>query len=358
MPNAARFVAPIMLLGIAAAMVSTRIPALKAGVPAAPDTVQAEPLTLSADWVAAGPGQIEPISGEHRIYSETPGSIELLLVKEGDRVERGQLLAILHDREQRARLRAAEAEVSFREYEREATVASSVSNAFRDVEDAVARLEADVWRKQETLDALFAAHQAQDIDRLKAELIASVTKLSDARQALRDQEASGNAPRRNRTESALEVARSELGVAWAVFEKTRIRASIAGTVMTVAKLPGDLATPAVDDPVLTIGDVSRLRARVETDATDLINIKQGQSVTIKSDAFPDREFQGRISQLAASVRPRRLASQSNALTPKDTSVDVLVELDTGAPLLPGMRVDAYFQPILFTQDTGGHHAPN
>lgn len=355
----ARFFVPIVLLGIGATMVSTRIPVLNAGVPAAPNNVQAERPTMPADWVAAGPGQIEPISGEHRIYSETPGNIEGLFVKAGDRVEQGQLLAIVDDWEQRARVRAAEAEVAFRESERETAVTSSIPNTRRDTEDNVAKLENDVRHIQEALDGLVAAARPLgETERLNTELAASIAKLAEARQVLQDQETSGTAPHRTRTESALQVARAELGVANAVLEKTRIRAPSAGTVLHVAKLAGDLATPAVEDPILTLGDVSRLRVRVEADETDLNDLKEGQSVTLRSAAFRDSEFKGRISHIGASVRQRRLAAQPNSLTPKDASVEVLVELDGGTPLLPGMRVDAYFQPLNLTQNIGGHHASN
>lgn len=359
MHRAVRILMPIMLLGTGTAMISWRMPVLNDGVAAAPDSVQAERPLAPADWVAAGPGQIEPISGEHRICSETPGNVVRLFVRAGGRVQPGQLLAIVDDREQQARLRAAEAEVAFRESEREAAVTSSVFNTRRDAEDKVATLEAEVRHKQEALDEIvIAARQLEEIERMKTELTASAAKLAEARRALREQETGGTAPRPTRTESALQLARAELGVAYAAFEKTRIRAPSAGTVLHVAKLAGDLVTPAVEDPIVTLGDVSRLRARVEAEEANLNDIKEGQSVTIKSDAFPDREFQGRISQIGASVRPRRLASQNASLTPRDTSVDILVELDAGAPLLPGMRVDAYFQPISLSQDNGDHHASN
>ena len=63
-----------------------------------------------------------------------------------------------------------------------------------------------------------------------------------------------------------------------------------------------------------------------------------------SDAFPGKDFEGKVSSMAQALGPSRLGQRGPR---KPTDVDVLeivVELSGQTPLLPGMRVDVFLRP--------------
>ena len=78
-------------------------------------------------------------------------------------------------------------------------------------------------------------------------------------------------------------------------------------------------------------DLSRLQANITVDEADIGEVQEGQSVKFTVDAFPDREFEGRVSQ----VRQQGVAESGVV------SYTVVVEADNpGRILLPGMTANA------------------
>ena len=311
------------------------------------------------DWIAAGPGRVEPISGEIRLSASVPGRLDKIVVHVRDKVTEGMLLAIGDDREQLARVQAAEAEVSFREAERETAISSSLTNPRRSAEDSVANSQSEVWRNQMALDRLAATGaRAEALEIAKASLAGSKVLLAKSQLALDALDKSNNASRPTRTESALAVARAERAIAYAVLEKTRIRAPRAGTVLNVLKLPGDAVGTAADDAVIAMGDIDRLRVRVEIDESDVANIALGQHVVVRSDAFPAKSFSGVVTFIGATARPRALAARHAIATIKDNAIQVIVGLEASPPLVPGMRVDAFFETIKTSESKGDGRGTN
>lgn len=312
-----------------------------------------------ATWIAAGPGRVEPISGEMRITATSAGRIEEIFVRVRDVVSKGTLLAISDDREQRARVKSAEAEVEFREAERESALASSVPNTRRLADDAVAKAERDLWRAQDNFDRLSQTRNSSAaMQAAKSELGTSTASLNSAREKLDALLASGDAARPTRIESALAVARAELGIAMLALEKTRIRAPSDGTVLNVAKVPGEMASGAPDDALLVMGNIERLRCKVELDENEIGNIAIGQRVVVHSDAFPNLDFGGTVALIGASARPRVLAGPNSQPTAKDNALEIMVELNQSTPLIPGMRVDAFFQVTNVADGKGGQNGSN
>src|SRR5258708_5712398 len=70
----------------------------------------------------AAPGRVEAVSEEIRVSSELSGRLRTVHVEEGDRVQRGQVLAEIENDDYRARVAAAEAELRQREAELRRTV--------------------------------------------------------------------------------------------------------------------------------------------------------------------------------------------------------------------------------------------
>ena len=228
------------------------------------ETAKAVTAVAQPSWLAAAPGRIEPKSGQVRVGAQLLGRIAEVVVKLNDQVEDGELLIRLDDEEARARLQAAETEAASRKRERDAQSADKARDDVRKSEDAVFSAERAVTNARFELE-----YELQS----KRSGTGSDTRVSDARRSLasaRDRlqkdrssyaaaQAKNDVPAPSRLESALQAARSDVAVAEALLEKTRIRAPASGTVLQLVAKAGEMVSPSPDMALAIIGDMSLVR---------------------------------------------------------------------------------------------------
>lgn len=298
-------------------------------------------------WQAVAPGRVEPQSGEIRIAAPVIARIGEVLVNVNDKVFAGEPLIRLEDSETQARLLAAQAQLALRKRARNEQRSSSRAGSRRQAEDAVAESEQALVEAWSALDNAAAAKKAgkgsdADIGTARARLTRVRDLLEQRKAELRRLETDLGAPLPSQTEGQLNIARADLLGVEAAVEKLTIRAPIDGTVLQVSAKAGELATPSVAQALLLLGDTSAMRVRAEVDERDFSGIKIGQGVLVRSAAFREREFPGRVSSIAPIVQPGRISRDQRNLT--DLSVaEVVVDLVEPGPLTPGMKVDVYFR---------------
>src|SRR5229473_1955173 len=88
----------------------------------------------ASSTLIAAPGRVEAVSEEIRVSSELSGRLRAVRVEEGDRVQRGQVLAEIENDDYRARVAAAEAELAQREAELRRTVNGARTQERREAE--------------------------------------------------------------------------------------------------------------------------------------------------------------------------------------------------------------------------------
>lgn len=84
-----------------------------------------------------------------------------------------------------------------------------------------------------------------------------------------------------------------------------VRAGIAGVVLRKDVEPGDLATPT--KTLLTLGDPSLLRVTATVDERDIPRVAPGQHVVMSSDAYPGKTFGGTVRELTLGGDPTQRA---------------------------------------------------
>lgn len=299
-------------------------------------------------WAASATGRVEPKAGEVRIGTQSAGSIDEILVKTNDLVAAGDLLVRLDDGDALKRRDAAEAEAQVRRLERDEESVKGVAQERRDAEDALSDAERALFQARLAFDGAAVGARAgngsaEAVSAARERIRAAEEEGAARRTALAEASAKESMPLPSRLESSLTQARSDWSLAEAAIERTRIRAPFGGTVLNVFAREGEIAAPSVDAPLLLMGDLSAMRVRAEVEERDVTKVRVGQGVVVRADAFPDREFEGKVTSVAAALGSPRIASRGPR-RPNDVEVlEVLAELDGSPPLLTGMRVDVFFK---------------
>lgn len=232
------------------------------------------------------------------------GRIEILAVKEGDQVKKGQLLMKLWNDDQKAQqtLAASQVELARRRVAEACVVAG---NAVREAE-RVAGL-----RKQN-----FVSVSREDQARTEADakIAACETAKADVRQA----------------EARLAATRVEQG-------RTVLYAPFDGTVAKIVGEIGEYSTPSPPGvptpPAIDLIDVSCLYVKAPMDEVDAPRIQVGQAARITLDAFAKKPFPAKVKRVAPYV---------SAVEKQARTVEVEVDFDDPAAikgLLVGYSAD-------------------
>lgn len=138
---------------------------------------------------------------------------------------------------------------------------------------------------------------------------------------------------RDTARAAVAQAQAQVATARTDLDRSVIRSPIDGVVVDRQVNVGQSVAASLQAPTLFIiaQDLSRLQANITVDEADIGEVEQGMAVRFTVDAFPEREFEGRVSQ----VRQQGVAESGVV------SYTVVVEADNpGRQLLPGMTANA------------------
>ena len=234
----------------------------------------------------------------------TGGRIEVLAVKEGDRVKKGQLLMKLWNDDQQAQHALALAQVD--------TARKRVGEACT-AADAAAR---EARRQAELREQGFVSAAREDAAHAEAEAkrAACAAVQADVRQA----------------QARVNVTRVEQS-------RTALVAPFAGTVAKIVGEVGEYSTPSPPGvptpPAIDLIDDSCLYVKAPMDEVDAPRVRAGLPVRISIDALPKRSFPGRVKRVAPFV---------TAVEKQARTVDIDVTFDEPnaiGPLLVGYSAD-------------------
>ncbi len=133
-----------------------------------------------------------------------------------------------------------------------------------------------------------------------------------------------------------------MALAKALLEKTFIRSPVAGTILRRERIAGEPVTNVPPTPIAIVGDLRALRVRAEVDETDVGRVAVGQRVEITADAFPDQKFGGTVYRVMSRMGAKQVQTGRPADRVDTKVLQVLIDLEAGARLPVGLRVDAFF----------------
>lgn len=279
-------------------------------------------------------GRIEPKNGMVEISSLVDGRMIKLHVREGDGVEKGQLLAEIDAptletavQVADARLREVEAGHGAEEIAAAAaeiaTIEAQLELARRDFQRAEMLLTAEVMS-----DETYIARR-QTVASLEGKLEkAKQMHLALVRGALPEEVA--------RAEAELEAARVKR-------DQRLIRAPFSGVVARIHRYPGAVVSTRFATPILTMADLSKLRIRIEVPEEEIFRLKNG--LPGRFEPFQRNGPQGtlRLSHFAPAFGPRRLFEPNTVARHDVRVIDAFCEIEElPEGYFPGQRVMVIF----------------
>jgi len=249
--------------------------------------------TMTRSVVATG--KVEPIT-KVEVKSKANGIIEQLFVEVDQVVHPGQVLAEIDKENLTARLREARANLQAAEAAHEAAAAQLKKN----------EVEA------EAPDVPFTKRNLARAEQLFGQKLVSQSALDEARSAVEQAE-----NRQRASTGQLVVARARIAEARANVAQARaaveraeeelanatIKAPIRATVLTRdvelgSPVSSILNLGANATLVMTLGDIERVFVRGKVDEADIGRVRLGQTARITAESFPDRAFEGRVTQIS------------------------------------------------------------
>lgn len=206
---------------------------------------------------------------EVNLTSELTARVATILIKEGDKVEKGQLLMTLDPELYR---------------------------------NAIDREEAGLRQRQITIETQRAALSLRQIQfdrsrKLVADQLIDRGSFDEARNQLQVAKLGLQSSEEDfrRAQSAVQDARQQL-------DKTTIRSPITGRVVSLPIKVGETAVPStssfVGAQLAKIADTSRIQAELKVDEADIARVSIGQAADVYAAAFPDDALKGKVEQIA------------------------------------------------------------
>jgi len=221
-----------------------------------------------------------------------------VLVQEGDRVRKGQALALLDTSRLTPQLDQAEARASS-----QAAVVQRLRNGSRPQEVAQARAnlalaQADARQAQDNYLRVKQVFQSssgravsrQDLDNAKAQWDVAQAKVAVNRKAL---ELAVIGPRKediDQAQAMLQADQANVALLEQELADATLKAPLDAVVRSRIAEPGDMASPQKTAFTLAITDPKWVRAYVSE--RDLGLVRSGMTATVQVDSFPNRRFGG------------------------------------------------------------------
>ena len=301
-------------------------------------------------------GEIKP-KNYINIGANAMGDITDLLVKEGERVRKGQLLAKIENTQpaadvdsQRANLASAEADSAAAEAglksadDNITTLQAAVTEAQADQE----RMKQDSDRAEQLFNEKLGAKQDFDSKRSMWDAQKAAVAQSQARLVQARTQREQTAAQLTSTQRRIAVARASLVRSNDILHKFDSYAPLDGVVTNLPVRAGESVVPGLQNQtgtnIMTIADMSLITAEVKVDETDIVNVQTGQIAEITIDAIPNKTFTGHVTEIGntAILRSTGVAASESAISSQEAKdFKVVVVMDNPPDeIRPGLSCTA------------------
>jgi len=301
-------------------------------------------------------GEIKP-KNYINIGANAIGQLTEILVKEGDQVRKGQLLAKIEDVQPSADVDAQKATLSAAEADATASEAAlrAADQNIQMLQSAIDQSNSDLDRAKSDYDRSLAEFNEQLLakqdfeskkfayDGQKAAVAQAVSRLAQSRTQREQAAATLSSSQRRIAQAKANLARFT-----DVLQKHNSTAPIGGMVTNLPVREGETVVPGLQNQtgtlIMTIADMSVITAEVKVDETDVVNVKIGQAAEITIDAIPNKTFKGHVTEMGntAILRSTGVAASQSAISSQEAKdFKVVIALDSPpSEIRPGLSCTA------------------
>jgi len=246
-------------------------------------------------------GKVEPVQS-FEAHAPVGTTVRKLLVKEGERVKKGQLLAQLDDVD--ASSQAARALAMVRAAQADASALRSGGN-----QEEVLTLSSQLVKSENARDT--AQRNLEALKRLQQQGAASPGEIKQAEDQFAAAEADlkliqqkqkdrYSQPEIAKVDAQKNEAESAYAAAENILSQLNIRAPFDGVVYSLPVHQGAYVNPG--DLVLQEADLSKVLVRAYVDEPDVGRLAPGQKIDLTWDAMPGRTWQGAVTSIPSTVK--------------------------------------------------------
>ena len=246
-------------------------------------------------------GKVEPVQS-FEAHAPVGTTVRKLLVKEGERVKKGQLLAQLDDAD--ASSQAARALAMVRAAQADASALRSGGN-----QEEVLTLSSQLVKSENARDT--AQRNLEALKRLQQQGAASPGEIKQAEDQFAAAEADlkliqqkqkdrYSQPEIAKVDAQKNEAESAYAAAENILSQLNIRAPFDGVVYSLPVHQGAYVNPG--DLVLQEADLSKVLVRAYVDEPDVGRLAPGQKIDLTWDAMPGRTWQGAVTSIPSTVK--------------------------------------------------------
>jgi HlyD family secretion protein len=272
------------------------------------------------DVATADRGSIaEVVSGEAELFAFKQASLSPKItspiyryyVNRGQRVHKGQLLAVLENRDLSAAVKDAEGALDQAQANYTTTAAATVPQQLQKAQTDLANAKASLDAQQRLYDNRVVLYNkgaiaGKDLDQSFVTLTAAKTQYENALKQLNDLKATvANATDESAT-GQLESARAKKEAADVQLRYSELRSPIDGVVAYRNLYPGDIAPTGT--ALITVMDVSKVIAKLHLPQAKAARLKIGDPATLRVGGI-DQPLPGKVSVLSPALDPNSTTSE-------------------------------------------------
>lgn len=297
-------------------------------------------------WVG-GQGVVEPRDRETKVAGGVQGRIARVHVTEGQRVSAGDVLVELDGEVDAASVEVAKAEVLQNEAELMRTKNGErwedrlASDAEAKVADARAAQSKGILERLRRAQSGGGA-TGDEVERAAGQA-AQDEASAKAAGARRAASYSGSRVEDIRSaEARVAASKARLAEAEARQAQKVVRAPISGEVLSVKVRAGEFYQPG-GDALLTLGDTTTLRARIDIDEHDVGSVHVGARVIVRTSANPGVDIEGTVVEIGRRMGRKNVRSDDPVERNDAKVLEVVASLGNRDDLVVGQRLVGFIE---------------
>jgi HlyD family secretion protein len=295
----------------------------------------------------AGAGMVEPETENISVGSSVPGVVVEVMVRVGQKVNVGDPLFRLDDRELKAELEVRRADLADAAAQLSRLEAMPRQEELPAAEAAAKEAKADwenweqQWARGEELLTRKAISQEEFYDRKQAALQAR----ERYNRAVANQDllkAGAWQPDKQVAQSAVDRAKSQTKQVETDLDRLVARALVDGEVLQVNVRPGEFVGAPPNQALIVLGNVKQLHVRVDIDEYDIPRFMTEAQARATLKGQPDEWFPLKFVRVEPYVIPKKSLTGDNTERVDVRVLQVIYEIDTqGKRLFVGQQLDVF-----------------